>query len=389
MFRPIALQRDERLGWTGDAQVFVRTGAINFDVYKFFKKWLGDMATDQRDDGGIADVVPDCLMNNNSSAAWGDAAVICPWEVYKAYGNKEILEQCFPMMQKWIEYIRNFGEEEYLWIGGNHYGDWLAMDGDEWKGGTDHDMISSCYFAYSTDLFIKAGEVLGRDMSEYKEMLAKIKAAVNERFVKDGLPVCQTQTACSMLICFDINRSKRIADLLAKLVRDNGNRLATGFVGTPILLHALTIGGYADIAYELLLQEQFPSWLFSVNMGATTMWEHWDSVNDKGEFWKVDMNSFNHYAYGAVCDWMYGVCAGITPIEAGYKRVRIAPVCDRRMGFVNASIDTVEGKVASSWYYRGDGLHLEFEVPQGSSAELVLPDGRTYEVSGGKYMFVI
>lgn len=175
------------------------------------------MATDQRDDGGIADVVPDCLMNNNSSAAWGDAAVICPWEVYKAYGNKEILEQCFPMMQKWIEYIRNFGEEEYLWIGGNHYGDWLAMDGDEWKGGTDHDMISSCYFAYSTDLFIKAGEVLGRDMSEYKEMLAKIKAAVNERFVKDGLPVCQTQTACSMLICFDINRSKRIADLWQSL----------------------------------------------------------------------------------------------------------------------------------------------------------------------------
>jgi len=387
-------QRNERYGWTGDAQVFVRTAAINFDVEKFFKKWLFDLASEQMENGAVMALVPTINVETRVSAAWGDAATICPWEIYMAYGNKEILKNQFESMKKWVDYIRNFGEDEFLWIGGNHFGDWLGMDNEDgsYMGATPHDYIASAFFAYSTSLVIKAGKVLGYDMTEYEILYNNIVNAFQQRFIKDGLPVSKTQTAYALALyfglCTDIQKT---ADGLAKLVLDNGTKLTTGFVGTPYLLHALSENGYINIAYDLLLQEDFPSWLFSVNHGATTMWEHWDGIKEDGSFWDEKMNSFNHYAYGAVYDWIFGVCAGIKPLPdgAGYKHISIKPHTDKRLSFLKAGIETKYGKLSSYWYYKGDHICFELEIPDGAIAEIFLPDGTHNTVYGGKYLYTV
>ncbi len=389
-------QRDERLGWTGDAQVFVRTAAINYDVERFFEKWLIDLAAGQFENGGIQ---WECPSNNltyeeNVSSAWGDAATICPWEIYLAYGNKKILENQFESMKKWVEYMHRFGDEEYLWLGGKQFGDWLAMDNldapDPRFGATPHDFISSAFFAYSTNLLIKAGKVLGRDMREYEELYKNIVKAFRERFIKDGVPTAETQTAYVIALRFGLTTdNKNTAKALAKMLKENKNKLTTGFVGTPHLLHALSENGYTDLAYDLLLQESVPSWLYQVNNGATTMWEHWDSIKEDGTFWPTSMNSFNHYAYGAVYDWIFGVSAGIKPLEdkAGYEHISIAPNPEKRLGFVKAGIETRFGKISSYWYYKGDKVFYEFEVPTGVTAEILLPDGTEKTVTSGRYMF--
>lgn len=389
-------QRDERHGWTGDAQVFVRTAAINFDVEKFFEKWLSDLAAGQYEDGGVFWLVPTCnnFYPENVSSAWGDAATICPWEIYLAYGNKKILENQFDSMKKWVEYIRRSGEEEYLWLGGKQFGDWLALDNEDgsYKGATPYDYISSAFYAYSTLLLVKSGKILGYDMSEYEDLYNNIVKAFEERFIENDLPVSKTQTAYAIALHFNLCTDKqKIVDGLAKMVRDNGNKLTTGFVGTPYLLHALSENGYTDVAYDLLLQEEYPSWLFSVNRGATTIWEHWDGVKEDGSFWSPDMNSYNHYAYGSVYDWIFGVGAGIKvlPDGAGYKHISIIPHPDKRLGFMKADIESRTGKVSSHWYYKENKVYFEFEIPYGTVAEICLPDGYSETVSGGKYLYTV
>lgn len=387
-------QRDERLGWMADAQVFARTAAINFDVKKFFNKWLYDVRTEQMPDGSLPAVVP-AQVNINTfpmSAAWADAAVICPWEMYRAYGDIKILEENFDCMRNWIEYMHGAGDEEYLWLGGNHFGDWLSLDAPEGtrRGGTDPDFIASCFFVYSTSLLIKSGKILGRDMSHYEDMYEKIKIAVRERFTKDSLPVSRTQTACVLLIHFGITDNiDAAADLLVKLIEERDTSLTTGFVGTPYLLHALTKAGRTDLAYELLLREKYPSWLYSVNKGATTIWEHWDGIKEDGSFWDDSMNSFNHYAYGSVFDWVYAVCAGINIVDGGegYKKVVLSPVCDRRLGFLKASIETAFGKLSSSWSYQENYIRYEFEIPDGISATVKLGGKDEVSLGGGRYVF--
>lgn len=386
-------QRNERYGWTGDAQVFVRTAAINFDVKKFFKKWLCDLFAEQRENGMIYWLVPSVNIDEpeNFAAGWSDAATICPWEIYRAYGDKELLREHFSGMKKWVDFIHSFGEEEFLWIGGKQFGDWLAMDvPNSMKGATSHDFLASAYFAYSTELVIKAGKELGEDMCEYEELYKNIVSAFRMRFIENGVPVCKTQTACAIALCFDLVEDKKTtAELLASLVHENDMHLNTGFLGTPYLLHALSQNGYADIAYNLLLQESFPSWLYSVNMGATTIWEHWDGIREDGSMWDKSMNSFNHYAYGAVCDWMFCVAAGIKPAEngAGYSRISIKPVPDKRLGFLRASIKTHSGKVSSYWHYDSGRICYEIEIPQGIQADICLPDGRCETVTGGKHIY--
>jgi len=387
-------QRDERMGWTGDAQVFVRTAAINFDVEKFFTKWLADLAASQLDNGGIYWFVP---TNNeqhkypeNVGAAWGDAATICPWEIYMAYGNKEILEKQYDSMKKWVDYIGNVTEEKFLWIGGKQFGDWLGMDNEDgsYQGATAKEYISSAFYAYSTFLFVKAGKVIGRDMSDYEELYENIVKTFKARFMKDGLPTSKTQTAYAIALYFNLCTDKeKTAKGLAELVKNNGNRLTTGFVGTPYLLHALSENGYSDVAFDLLMQEAFPSWLFSVNQGATTMWEHWDGVKEDGSFWEDRMNSFNHYAYGAVYDWIFGVAAGIKILEdgAGYKHVSIKPHTDKRLGFLKAGIETRYGRLSSYWYCKDNETYFEFEIPNGVTAEITLPDGKGMTLGGGNY----
>lgn len=403
-------QRDERLGWTGDAQVFCRTAAINYDVERFFDKWLGDMALEQYEDGGISEIIPRCFPGRGRvSAAWADAACVIPWEIYLAYGNSDMLARYFPMMKKWVEYMHEAGPEEYLWLGGNHYGDWLAMDHgeDSYVGATSTDLIGSAYFAYSTSLLVRAGKALGYDMREYEELYRRVVEAFRGRYLVGGNlrqlpdlaendshaqknPPNETQTAYALILYFGLCKDEdrvRFADRLAEMIRDNGTRMTTGFVGTPYLLHALTENGHAKLAYDLLFQEKNPSWLYSVTHGATTMWEHWNSQKEDGSFWSTDMNSFNHYAYGAVYDWIFGKAVGIVPTKPGYREIRFAPHPDRRLGFAEASIESRHGFVRLHWYYKGDTVYYEIEVPQSSVAEVTLPSGYHEFLAGGIYHF--
>ena len=414
-------QRDERLGWTGDAQVFCRTGAINFDVEKFFEKWLGDMALEQRKDGAVFGIVPDCMPTHPTriSAAWGDAATIVPWQMYLAYGNKKNLKKFFPMMKKWVDYMHATGHEEYLWLTARHYGDWLAMDAgeDSYVGATSNDLIGSAFFAYSTELVIKAGEVLGENVDSYKELYKNVVKKFREYFMENGLPKDidfpftemrdgristsgasdvvrkgMTQTAIVLILQFGLCTEEEkpgLVQKLAELIDGFDGRMTTGFVGTPYILHALSDNGRTDLAYKLLFEERNPSWLYSVTHGATTMWEHWNSLKEDGSFWSTSMNSFNHYAYGAVYDWIFGVSAGIKPTEEApaYKKVKIAPHPCKELGFIDASIESRNGFIRSAWYYKGDVVYYEVEIPAGVTADLTLPSGKTYTLTAGIHHF--
>ena len=378
-------QRDERLGWTGDAQVFTRTATYNFDVEKFFIKWLNDLSACQGEDGKVPDVIPDVLYNKWGSAAWGDAACICPWQVYLTYGDKTVLQNQFSSMKLWLQYIESISTTKDLWTGTEHYGDWLGLDAFEgsYKGASRLDFIASAYYAYSTSLVIKAGKVLSQDVSCYETQYANTVEAFQKAF-----PAYETQTEHAVAIYFDLAKDRQATgDALAEMVRLNGNRLTTGFVGTPYLLHALSGTGHTDVAYDLLLQEEFPSWLYSVKLGATTIWEHWDGVNEKGEFWSSDMNSFNHYAYGAVADWVYGVAAGIQTVEShpGFEKAVIAPAPDPRLEFLCARIETRHGTVESNWRYTGDGK-IRYEITTPVDAQVILGE-KVYSVSKGTYYF--
>ena len=405
-------QRDERLGWTGDAQVFARTAAINFNVKKFFTKWLGEMAIEQRPNGGIPEFIPRCKKNRGEYVAvatgWADAACIIPWEIYLAYGDKKLLAEHYPMMRKWIMYLHYTGPEEFLWLGGDHYGDWLAMDHgeDSYKGATSTDLIASAFYANSVALLLKAEKALGYDTAKFEERYRKVVAAFRARYIPNGElrqypdlnsngisdPPNETQTAYALVLKFGLCEEKdrqRFADRLAEMIRENGMRMTTGFLGTPYLLHALTENGHTDVAYELLFQEQNPSWLYSVNHGATTIWEHWNGIKEDGSFWSKNMNSFNHYAYGAVYDWIFGKAVGVEPMDdaPAYREITLAPHPDRRLGFADGSIDTQFGTIRSHWYYKDDIVYYEFTIPQGVTAHLTLPSGRTETLGEGTYHF--
>lgn len=411
-------QRDERLGWLGDAQVFCRTASINYDTERFYAKWFGDMALDQKADGSVNGIVPSLHdLPVIPSAAWADALVICPFEVYLAYGSKALLKKSFPMMKRWIDYMHAAGPEEFLWLEGAHFGDWLGMDAGEgcYKGATQPDLIASAYFAYSTSLLVRAGHALGMDVSEYETLYAKVCAAFRAAFMPNGVPAIYgdveemskrcfqddpgakllpvTQTALALILHFGLceeNEKEKLTTMLVNLIIENGKRLTTGFVGTPYLLHALSENGQTELAYDLLLCEENPSWLFSVNHGATTMWEHWDGLREDGGFWSRDMNSFNHYAYGAVYDWIYGVALGITVPDggAGYRAVEIAPHPDRRLGFAEGGIESRRGRIVSSWHIFGDTVRYEITLPEGVTGTLTLPDEAPRTLGGGTYLFV-
>lgn len=391
-------QRDERLGWTADIQVFCRTAAINFNIERFLDKWLRDMSLEQRSDGAVCRIVPfyQRKLGGRISAGWGDAATVVPWELYRAYGNKEVLEKYYDMMTRWVEYIHNFGDEEFLWIGGDHYGDWLALDTFDggYRGATQTDLLASAYFAYSTSLVIKAGKVLGNDVSTYEKLLQNIKETFRKAFMKDGLPViypkadgldknrvvkADTQTACAMILCFDLCEEQERATLaahLVELIKQSDGLMTTGFLGTPLLLHALSRNGYHDVAYSLLLEKRSPSWLFSVEHGATTIWEHWDSIKADGSFWSADMNSFNHYAYGSVFDWIFEYVGGISIPDGGegYSRVCISPVPNKALRFADVGINTKQGELGVRWEYLNDQIKYDITIPQGVVATLDLPD---------------
>ena len=376
-------QRDERLGWTGDAQVFIRTACLNFDAERFFTKWLADLAADQREDGAVGHVIPN-VRHQSGSAAWDDAATICPWAVYLAYGDPNILRTQFESMKKWVDYITAHTTTKDLWTGGEHYGDWLGLDAPSgsYKGSSREDLIASAFYAHSTALVIKAGRVLGQDISAYEALYERIVRAFRQAY-----PVYQTQTECTLAVYFALAEdTQKAADQLAQMIRSCGTKLQTGFVGTPYLLHALSAHGYTELAYDLLLRREYPSWLYPVTKGATTIWEHWDGQMENGDFWSSDMNSFNHYAYGAVADWVYTVAAGIQTVEEkpGYAAVRIAPQPDKRLDWLEASVETRHGLVRSRWEKQRDMWRYEIETPV--EAEIMI-DGRKTFCRPGRYIF--
>lgn len=382
-------QRNERLGWTGDAQVFVRTASLNFDVKRFFKKWLHDLAADQGRDGCVPHVIPNIFDDMGGSSAWSDAAVICPWEIYRTYGDKAVLEEQFDSMKAWIDWMRERSENGRR-SGGSHFGDWLGLDSPEgsYKGATPEELIATAYYKYSTELFIKAAHALGRDVAEYENIPAEAAAAFRHEYMKNGRVKNATQTACVLALYFDITDDRAAtAGQLNELIERAGH-LETGFVGTPYLLHALSDNGYAETAYDLLLRREYPSWLYPISRGATTVWEHWDGIKPDGTMWSTDMNSFNHYAYGAVADWMYGAAAGINsdPDRPGFEHIIFRPVTDRRLDFVKASIDTRRGNVASEWRRENGRIKYIFTVPEGCCASAVI-GGEKHEVGAGTHEF--
>jgi alpha-L-rhamnosidase len=388
-------QRDERLGWTGDAQVFIRTACFNMDVAAFFTKWLRDLRTDQLPDGNVPFVLPDLPFGTTDaglrierqragSAAWGDAAVICPWTLYLCYGDTRLLEQQYASMAAWVAYVRRRAGEDYIWRGDFHYGDWLDFRGvDERLPApvTNGELIATAFFAYSAGLLANMAQVLGRtsDAARYADLAREVKAAFTREFVTPaGRVGPDTQTAYVLALHFDLLPEPLRAGAAARLaeaVRQHYFHLTTGFVGTPYLCHVLSRSGYTDVAYELLNQESYPAWLYPVNRGATTIWERWDGIRPDGSFQDPKMNSFNHYAYGAIGDWLYRVVAGIEvdPAEPGYKHVLIRPQPGGGLTYARATLDSPYGVVASGWELTEAGLRVEVSIPPNAHATARLP----------------
>lgn len=393
-------QRDERLGWTGDAQAFALTAAYNMDVSGFFTKWLKDVSADQLPNGSVPFVIPNVLTQNDAgSAGWADVATIVPWDMYVSYGDQGILATQYNSMKKWVDYISSKAKNN-LWNTGFHFGDWLFYrpndDNDGRAAVTDKYMIAQTFYAHSTRLLINAAKVLGKteDVMKYNALLDQIKAAyIKENMTPNGKLISNTQTAYVLALQFDMlpeNLRAQAAQRLVDNVKDYGNHLTTGFLGTPYLCHVLSRFGHEDVAYDLLLQESYPSWLYPVKMGATTIWERWDGIKQDGSFQTADMNSFNHYAYGAIGDWMYKNIAGINPVVAkpGYKAILIAPRPGGKLTSASAELETVYGTVKSSWAIADGIFKLDVTVPANASATVVLPKAdKKEEIGSGSYHF--
>lgn len=376
-------QRDERLGWTGDARAFCKAAVHNFDCEKFFTRWLKMVKNEQRVYGIVPTIVPNSSGKGGLSTGWAEAAVFCPWEVYKTYGNKQILIDQFDSMVTHVESVLNYTQNPNLWIGRWHYGDWLGLDAPEgsYVGSSNRDLIASAFFARSVEIVVKAGEIIGKDVSKYAEWYKNIR----KEFIKTFNDL-KTQTECSLVLCFNLTDEKeKVSAKLVEIIKNCGNHLQTGFIGTPYLLHALSKNGYSEVAYSLLLREEFPSWLYSVNCGATTVWEHWDSRNEKGEFWSPDMNSFNHYAYGAAVDWLYGVAAGITPKKAGFEEITIAPTVTKQLDYLCLSLKTRRGEVSVKWEHVEGGVKYTIKTP--TLTELII-NGETISLKQGEYVLL-
>jgi len=390
-------QRDERLGWTGDAQVFSRTAAFNMDVAGFFAKWLADVAADQHSDGAVPWVIPDVIGRTNpsfaASAGWSDVAVIVPWNVYQAYGDTGVLSRQYPSMRAWVEYERAQAGPSFLWTKGFHFGDWLAFQttrADYPGATTDKDLIATAYFAHSTDLLARTAEVLGRadDARNYRALFDNIRAAFQREYVTATARLTSnTQTAYVLALDFDLLPDAMRAEAAQRLSEDvrRMGHLTTGFLGTPALTRMLSENGYVDDAYNLLLNEKYPSWLYEVKQGATTVWERWDGLKPDSTFEEASMNSFNHYAYGAVGDWMYRVVAGLNsdPAQPGYKHIIVRPQPDGGFTYATATLMTPHGEAASGWKLDGDHLRVTVRVPANARATVNLPGAQLQDVREG------
>jgi len=391
-------QRDERLGWTGDAQIFCRTASYLMQTRTFFAKWLTDLQHDQTPEGGVPHVIPDILTGKcdndrflshgrtHSAAAWADAAVINPWTLYLMYGDTQTLARQYGSMKAWVEFMRaNAVDNQWSWK--LQFGDWVALDAKEgsYFGATPNELTCMAYYALSTLLLAKSAKILG-NQADYADYLALHESIVEsfraEFFTPTGRLAARTQTAHILALYFqlvpDAYRERTVQTLLALLEEQDGH-LVTGFVGTPYFCHALSENGQADAAWKLLLKEDYPSWLYQVNAGATTVWEHWDGVKPDGTMWSPDMNSFNHYAYGAIGEWLYRAAAGINTTEdaPGFKHSLLRPIPGGDLTWLKARYASVYGEIGVHWALEAsdDGrqtVTLEVDVPANTVSTLIL-----------------
>jgi len=385
-------QRDERMGWTGDAQAFFHTASFLRGAKNFYTKWMKDVALDQLKSGSVPYVIPNVLGDNSAgSTGWADVCTIIPWEMYTVYGDKRILENQYTSMKAWVDYMQSQSSGN-LWNKGFHFGDWLfytmADDNDGNAAITNKYLIAQCFYAHSTQLLINAAKELGKndDVTAYTTLLKKIKEAfLKEYTTPNGATMSNTQTSYVLALQFDLfpeELRQQAADRLVTNIKQYGNHLTTGFLGTPYLCHVLSRYGYSDVAYTLLLQKTYPSWLYPVTKGATTIWERWDGIRTNGDFQAITMNSFNHYAYGAIGDWMYRVMVGldIDGDGIGYKKIRIRPHVGGTFTHASAGYKTQYGTLSSGWKLENGQLVLNAEVPANTIATIYIPVQGTNEV---------
>ena len=403
-------QRDERMGWTGDAQMFCKTACYNMDTYAFYRKYLRDIWTEQKEFGGrVGHVAPSFFRDYNTfnvfwqggSCAWGDAAVIIPWTLYEHYGDTAILEECYLSMTGWVDWIdRTVLNGDGLWEHGFKFGDWLALDGnsnqkDDRYGGTDTTYVASAYLKYSAQLVAKAATVLGRteDAARYQAISDRTKTAIQKAyFAQDGTISICTQTAHVLALAFDLAKKEHrpaVGKALAKLLEQSNMHLQTGFVGTPFLCHALSEAGYTEYAYTLLFQNDFPSWLYEVDMGATTIWERWNSVLPDGKISGTGMNSLNHYTYGSIVRWMYEHICGLTLTTPGFRSFRIRPELNHRFTHVSMCYNSPMGTIKIGWEQIDGGYRVTVTVPFNTTAVLELPDRQPTTLTPGCHTFTV
>ena len=385
-------QRDERLGWMADAQVFLPTAALNADVAAFFTRWLADVRGAQSDEGSFPDIAP--VISNafvDGAPAWADGGVIIPWHLYRIYGDLRLLETSFDSMRRWVDFVERHNPS-LIWVDrvGNHYGDWLQVDAT-----TSRPLLATAYFAHSADLVSRAAAALGRaeDADHYRALARRITSAFVDAFVAaDGRIEGDTQTGYLLALAFHLvsgaQREAAAGHLVAAIER-HGGLLTTGFVGVSLICPVLSDIGRDDLAFALLETDRYPSWLYSVRQGATTIWERWDGWTEHAGFQSAEMNSFNHYSLGSVGEWLYRYVAGIDQAHdsVAYEHVVIAPRVGGSLTQVEASYESMRGLISTQWRLNDGRFTLDVEIPPGSRATVVLPDGSSSETGSGRHRF--
>lgn len=393
-------QRDERLGWSGDIQVFAPTASTLFDVSAFLGGWLDSLALDQLPDGTVPATVPRVFPEESALAGWGDAAVVVPWVLYQRYGDIGVLRRQYASMTAWVERVRALAGDELLWRGGHQLGDWLdplAPPDDPSAAQADPDVVATAYFFHSVNLLADCADALGmtEDAKHYAALAARIRAAFAAAYVHDDGRItsdCQTVYALALAWKMIDNPAvrSRAGERLAELVESQGFTVATGFLGTPVVLHALTIAGRTDHAYRMLTTRAFPSWLYAVDLGATTIWERWDSLLSDGSVNPGEMTSFNHYAFGAVANWMHRTIGGLTALAPACRTVRVAPVPGAGLTSGGITYDSPYGRIQVGWTLVESRFELELTVPVGVTAAVELPDGTLVaNIEHGHHAFAV
>lgn len=392
-------QRDERLGWTGDIQVFSPTASYLYDCDGFLASWLVDLALEQGAAGGVPFIVPDVLHSGGTpAAAWGDVATVLPWVLYERFGDFGALATQYPSAKAWVDQILAIAGDRYLWEGGMQFGDWVDPDAppdQPAKAKTDPDLVASAYLYRSTSILARTAVVLGHtdDAETYTALAERVRQAwLTEYVTPAGRVVSDAQTGYAMAIEFGIATGdllQAMGDRLAWLVRRDGYRIGTGFVGTPLVTDALTRTGHLREAGRMLTQTECPSWLYPITMGATTVWERWDSMLEDGTINPGEMTSFNHYALGAIADWLHRVVGGLAPATPGYATLTIAPKPVAGLDWASTRHDTPYGTASVEWRRENRQVVVRATVPANTSATVVLPDGTERVVGSGTYSWQV